>query len=320
MKFSARILKNHTEREFNTLALEIFLFQYDRNSVYREFVRSLGLDPFSIKDYRKIPFLPVSFFKTHRIYSAADPPEITFLSSGTTGMERSRHEVADLNLYRRTLTAGFKIFLGEPEQYRIFSFTPSPQEAPNSSLAFMMNELITLSGDGSFEDAATFDTRRLERHDKPVMIFGITYALLDLIERSPVSIPELIVVETGGMKGRRQEMIREELHDRLKSGFGVDRIRSEYGMSELMSQAWSMGEGLYLTPPWMRIFIRDANDPLTLLDKGKTGGISIIDLANLNSCSFIATQDLGKVNEDGTFEVSGRFDDSDIRGCSLLAT
>jgi hypothetical protein len=320
MNFSERIFQKLTEAQFNDLALENFHFQFENNPVYRSFVKFLGTDPGKIRNHKEIPFLPVSFFKTSRVYASSLPAEKTFLSSGTTGMERSRHEVADLSLYREALTQGFRYFYGDPSAYRIIAFTPSPAETPDSSLIFMINELITAAGEGEFASTQDFPAETLlpGRSSKKIMIIGLTFALLDFIEKNSVYNPDLIIIETGGMKGRRKEMIREELHEKLKTGFGVRKILAEYGMSELLSQAWSDGEGIYSTPPWMKILIRDVNDPLEILAAGRSGGINIIDLANRNSCSFIATQDLGKVNSDGTFEVLGRFDYSDLRGCSLL--
>ena len=215
---------------------------------------------------------------------------------------------------------GFITSMEIPPAYRIIAFTPSPAENPDSSLIFMISELIRIAGEGEFASTRDFNPAELlpGKSSKKIMIIGLTFALLDFIEKHRVSNPDLIIIETGGMKGRRKEMIREELHEKLKSGFGVGKIHSEYGMSELLSQAWSRGEGIYATPPWMKVLIRDVNDPLEILDRGRSGGINVIDLANRNSCSFIATQDLGKVNSDGTFEVLGRFDYSDLRGCSLL--
>jgi hypothetical protein len=320
MNFSERIFQKLTETAFNDLALDNFRFQLENCRVYSDFVRYLGVDTASVRHYRDIPFLPVGFFKTAKVYASNHLPEKTFLSSGTTGMERSRHEVADLSLYRESLASGFRNFYGDPGGYRIIAFTPTPEEAPDSSLVYMINELISLSGDGGFADASSFppDSLLPGTSSGRTMVIGLTFALLDFIERNPVRIPDLIVVETGGMKGRRREMIREELHHKLKGGFGADMIHSEYGMSELLSQAWSSGEGIFTTPPWMKILIRDVNDPLEILETGRSGGVNIIDLANRYSCSFIATHDLGKVNADGSFEILGRFDDSDLRGCSLL--
>jgi len=320
MNFSERIFQKLTEKDFNDLALDNFRFQHENNQVYRDFVHYLGVNPARVKHYRDIPFLPVSFFKTAKVFASPLPPEKTFLSSGTTGMERSRHEVASLSIYREALENGFRNFYGDPEGYRIIAFTPAPAQAPDSSLVYMINELIRLAGDGGFADAASFPPESLlpGSSSKRTMVIGLTFALLDFIERNPVPNPDLIIIETGGMKGRRKEMIREELHEKLKAGFGVDRIHSEYGMSELLSQAWSAGEGIFTAPPWMKILVRDVNDPLEILEPGRSGGVNIIDLANRYSCSFIATHDLGKVNAEGTFEILGRFDNSDLRGCSLL--
>lgn len=321
--FSERIFIGHSEEEFNRIALELFHRTLGANEVYRNYAAGLSVVPEMIRHHSSIPFLPVEFFKTKRVYSADTEPEKVFLSSGTTGMERSFHCVADLDLYRKALTAGFRYFYGDPKDYVFAALTPSPTEHPDSSLIFMISELMKQS-EGLFLslDPADKDPlsplRPLRLNNKKVFLIGLTYALLNIAEKGVEKNPSLIILETGGMKGRRKEMIREELHQRLKEGFGMEKIHSEYGMSELLSQAWSKGDGIFRCPPWMKVLIRDTNDPLSLLPAGQTGGINIIDLANIYSCPFLATQDLGKVNEDGSFEVLGRFDYSDVRGCSLM--
>jgi len=320
MNFSDRIFRDLNDREFNEIALELFARTKEHNPVYAKFVSALfpaGCEPSGVTS---IPCLPVSFFKTHKVYAAETPPQKTFLSSGTTGMERSSHHVADLELYRRSLAEGFHRCYGDPSDYLIAALTPTPEENPDSSLLFMISELMHATT-GLFLPLTSTDSLlplRPLRLKKRVFLIGLTYALLDLAERSPEKDPSMIIVETGGMKGRRRELIREELHGRLKAGFGAEKVHSEYGMSELLSQAWSSGDGLFRTPPWMKVLIRDPNDPLSLLPPGRSGGISIIDLANIYSCPFIATQDLGIVHPDGSFEVLGRFDDSELRGCSLM--
>jgi hypothetical protein len=320
MNFSERIFRNLEGEEFNCLAVELFHRTMACNPVYREYAEALRTDPHQVTHYPSIPFMPAGFFKTMRVYAADTEPQKVFISSGTTGMERSRHYVADLDLYRRSLLEGFRYFYGDQEDYVIAALTPSPEENPDSSLIFMISELIKQT-EGAFLDlhAKSSDPLRpLRLKKKKGFLIGLAYALLDLAEQGLEKNPSLIIVETGGMKGRRKEMVREELHERLKEGFGVEKIHSEYGMSELLSQAWSQGDGLYRCPPWMRVLVRDVNDPLSPAPPGQTGGINIIDLANIYSCPFIATQDLGKINEDGSFEVLGRFDHSDIRGCSLM--
>jgi len=321
--FSDRIFRVLSETEFNLTALELFHRTLNRNPVYREYTSALGIDPAQVVRYEQIPFLPIGFFKTREVYAAGARPQKVFLSSGTTGMERSRHAVADLDHYRRSLAEGFRHFYGDPSGYLIAALTPTPEQNPDSSLIFMLSVLMShtcgafLSLDPSVNDPLR-PLRPLRSKKKECILIGLTYALLDLAEKRPEKDPSLIIVETGGMKGRRKELIREELHERLKAGFGVEKIHSEYGMSELLSQAWSRGDGLYRCPPWMKVLIRDVNDPLSFVPSGQSGGINIIDLANVYSCPFIATQDLGKLYDDGSFEVHGRFDYSDVRGCSLM--
>jgi len=249
---------------------------------------------------------------------------MVFSSSGTTGMVTSKHLVTDVSLYERSFMQGFKAFYGNIQDYTVLALLPSYLERDGSSLIYMVDHLIRESGDpqsGYFlydHDALYAALQRQKLTNRKTLLIGVTYALLDFVEKYQIKFPGLIIMETGGMKGKRPEMLREELHNQLKEGFGVAAIHSEYGMTELLSQAYSKAEGIFACPPWMKILIRDTNDPLTILPQGRTGGLNIIDLANLNSCSFIATQDLGKTLGDGTFEVLGRFDNSDIRGCNLL--
>lgn len=312
------------DNDFNELALEIFYYQAENNSVYRAFIKHLGIDSKKITSYRQIPFLPVEFFKTHEIVTGHFNPEAVFTSSGTTGIATSRHYVKDLELYRESFFGGFKYFFGDIKSYVILALLPSYLEREGSSLVYMAEKLIKASQDkrsGFYlhdYEKLFYTLNNLKNSGKKVLLLGVTYALLDMAERFDVSFPELTVMETGGMKGKRKEMVREELHNILIGAFGVDNIFSEYGMTELLSQAYSKGEGIFNAPPWMKILIRDVNDPLTLMPAGKSGGINIIDLANIHSCSFIAVQDLGKVYADGSFEILGRFDNSDIRGCNLL--
>lgn len=271
-----------------------------------------------------IPFLPISFFKTQAVLSDFRKPIVAFTSSGTTGMVQSRHLVTDLSLYDQSFNQAFKQFYGNPEDICILALLPSYQEREGSSLIYMVDALIDQSkqpDSGYFlhNHQDLFETlNRLKDLGQKTILIGVTYALLDFVELHNLNFPELIVMETGGMKGKRKEMVREELHAVLQAGFGVDAIHSEYGMTELLSQAYSSGQGIFNCPPWMKISLRDTNDPLSPAQQGKSGGINVIDLANLNSCAFIATQDLGKLYSDGSFEILGRFDNSDIRGCNLL--
>jgi phenylacetate-coenzyme A ligase PaaK-like adenylate-forming protein len=310
--------------EFSAVALEVFRHQSKNCIVYKEFIAGMRIDANNVTAIEQIPFLPVEFFKSHAIVSNTDAAEIVFSSSGTTGITTSRHIVADISWYEESFRRAFKLFYGDIEKYTILALLPSYLEREGSSLIYMAEDLIKRSQnpDSGFYlynyEELYHQLKKQQRHKKPTLLIGVTFALLDFVEQYGIQFPELIVIETGGMKGKRKEMIREELHEVLKNGFGVDAIHSEYGMTELLSQAYSKGNGMFQTPPWVQIFTRDTNDPKSLLKNGKTGGINIIDLANVNSCSFIAVQDLGKVYADGSFEVLGRFDNADIRGCNLL--
>ena len=321
-----RIFSIHSRGEFDDLAIAVFHLQYEYNSLYRSFVDGLGVNIQAIDNPAKIPFLPVSFFKSHRVYGADQPEEVIFESSATTGSIPSRHFVADLALYRESFRKGFSLVYGKAEDYVIIGLLPSYLERKNSSLVFMVDDLVNQSSHAASgfylydHKALAHQLEETRQKGLKVILLGVGYALLDFTESHPIKIPGAIIVETGGMKGRRQELIRDELHGRLCQGFGVDAIHSEYGMTELLSQAWSLADGLFSCPPWMKVMIRDGNDPLSLLIPGLTGGINIIDLANLYSCSFIATDDLGRLHPDGTFEVLGRFDAADVRGCSLMVS
>jgi phenylacetate-coenzyme A ligase PaaK-like adenylate-forming protein len=314
-------------QEFNELAVKIFHFQVDQIPVYRQFVEGLSIDPGPVRHIEQIPFLPISLFKTHKIIGTDLVEQVVFESSGTSGMETSKHYIVDAALYEESFMNCFRIFFGELNEIVIFALLPGYLERGNSSLVYMVERLRWKSNQlfGGFylheHEELIIQMKEASRSGKKIMLFGVTHALIDLAEKFTSELPGLMVFETGGMKGRRKELTRMELHELLKKGFGVDKIYSEYGMTELLSQAWSDGNGLFFCPPWMKVLIRDPNDPLGLLpEKGRVGGINVIDLANLYSCSFIATQDLGRINDDGTFEVLGRFDDSDIRGCSLLVS
>jgi phenylacetate-coenzyme A ligase PaaK-like adenylate-forming protein len=309
---------------FNDTALKIFRYQHENNPVYRKFCDALNTKPNHIKFFRDIPFLPIEFFKTQRVITGSFSPVGYFQSSGTTGLNTSKHYFKHLNNYETSFLKGFRLTFGNIKDYCVLALLPSYLEQKNSSLIYMVDRLIKESHhpDSGFYlynlDELYEMLNKLEKQNQKTILFGVTFALLDLVERHNFKLNHTIIMETGGMKGRRDELVREELHGILCDGFGVDKIHSEYGMTELFSQAWSRGDGIFNTPPWMRILIRDVNDPLTLIGNGKTGGINVIDLANLDSCSFIATQDLGKMYPDGSFEVLGRYDHSDVRGCNLL--
>lgn len=315
-------IDNH--QAFTDTALQVFKYQAENCTVYRDFIAGLNIDPAKVEAIEKIPFLPVEFFKSHRVLSTESEPEVTFTSSGTTGMITSSHLVTDVSWYVDSFRKAFKLFYGDVEQYTILALLPAYLEREGSSLIYMADDLIKQSNnpDSGFylynHEELYHQLKKQQEAQKPTLLIGVTFALLDFVERYQIDFPKLIVMETGGMKGRRKEMIRQELHQQLCEGFGVRAIHSEYGMTELLSQAYSKGEGIFYCPPWMKILTRDPNDPLEILQNNKTGGVNIIDLANINSCSFIATKDLGRVYDDDTFEVLGRFDNSDIRGCNLL--
>ena len=319
------------QKQFDKIALKVFRFQYENNLVYREFCNFLKTDVQKVKSLQQIPFLPIQFFKSHTVVSNTNEIQETFTSSGTTGMITSKHLVTDVTLYEESYRKGFSEFYGNIEDYVVLALLPSYLEREGSSLIYMVKDLIELSNhpDSGFylrnHDELLQKLEKLNHNGQNVILIGVTYALLDLIEYAEsISFPlsklgsNLIIMETGGMKGQRKELIREELHTILCTGFGVQTIHSEYGMTELLSQAYSFGNGIFETPNWMRIMVRDTEDALSYVTQGKTGGINVIDLANINSCSFIATQDLGKTLSSNSFEVLGRFDNSDIRGCNLM--
>ena len=302
----------------------MFRFQYENNLVYQEFCDFLKVDVQKIKSVEQIPFLPIQFFKSHEVVSNKNPIQETFTSSGTTGMSTSKHLVTDVSSYEESYRKGFSQFYGDIENYVVLALLPSYLERGGSSLIYMVKDLInkTNNPESGFylhnHEELIQKLVQLDQSGQNVILIGVTYALLDLIESQKFELQNTIIMETGGMKGKRKEMIREELHEQLCKGFGVKSIHSEYGMTELLSQAYSLGNGVFECPSWMQILIRDTEDALTYVSDGKTGGINVIDLANINSCSFIATQDLGKKNPNTTFEVLGRFDNSDIRGCNLM--
>ena len=312
------------QKQFEKIALKIFRFQYENNLVYREFCEFLNIEKGSIKSIQQIPFLPIQFFKSHTIVSNSDPIQEIFTSSGTTGMLTSKHLITDITLYEKSYRNAFSEFYGNIEDYAVLVLLPSYLERSGSSLIYMVKDLIELSNNENSGfylhnyDELILKLIELDESGQNVILIGVTYALLDLIEKRKFQLKNTIIMETGGMKGKRKEIIREELHQIICDGFGVSSIHSEYGMTELLSQAYSLGKGIFECPNWMTILIRDTEDALTYVETGKTGGINVIDLANINSCSFIATQDLGKKYTNNSFEVLGRFDNSDIRGCNLM--
>lgn len=319
-----KIFSISSEQDFNKITLEVFRFQYDNNPVYRKFSDLLNIDPRQVKTLDKIPFLPIDFFKSHTVLSSKDEIQKTFTSSGTTGAKTSKHHVTDLSIYEQSFNLGFQRFYGDIKDYVVLALLPSYLEREGSSLIYMAQHLIEKSGhsDSGFylNNLSELQSKliSLDNQGQKVLLIGVSFALLDLAENFQFNLKNTIIMETGGMKGRRKEMIREELHHILKKGFGVSAIHSEYGMTELLSQAYSFGNGIFECPPWMKILIRDPEDAQSYLKTNSTGGINVIDLANINSCSFIATQDLGKKAENNSIEIMGRFDNSDIRGCNLM--
>lgn len=309
---------------FNTLAMELFALHAKHGPVYREYVQALKIDPASITCIEQIPFLPIGLFRDRRVLLEGLEASLLFTSSGTTGPVTSTHHVPWPGLYERSFTVSFSAEYGRPSRWRILALLPAYLERPGSSLVYMAQKLIELSGDARSGtwlhdlDGLAELLREGEADGIQTLLLGVPFALLDLAEQHPLPLKHTVIMETGGMKGRRPEMVREELHRVLKKAFSVQQVHSEYGMTELLSQAWSQGGGIYRCPPWMRVLARDVNDPFTRVAEGRTGGIDVIDLCNIASCPFISTQDLGRVHADGSFEVLGRFDNSDLRGCNLL--
>lgn len=320
-----RIFNIKTEAEFTSLALEVFRYQFENNLVYRSFCDLLYKHPSDVKSVEEIPFLPIQFFKSHTVLSdSKNTIKKIFSSSGTTGSITSKHNITDLSIYEKSFTKGFEDTYGAIEDYVILALLPSYLEREGSSLIYMVDSMIKQSQhpeSGFYLDnltALSNTLKRLDNEGKKVLLIGVSFALLDLVESYTFNLHNTIIMETGGMKGRRKELIREELHLILKAGFGVPHIHSEYGMTELLSQAYSKGNGIFNCPNWMQVLTRDPEDALNIQTTNKTGGINVIDLANVNSCSFIATQDLGRIHRDNSFEIIGRFDTSDIRGCNLM--
>lgn len=320
-----KVFSTSNEESFNSIALSVYHFQYNNNPVYKNYCDIINRAPDVVLDVGQIPFLPISFFKTHAVVAGDFEPELVFKSSGTTGSAQSIHQVKSAALYEKSFQKCFTQFFGNIEDYCILGLLPSYLERGQSSLVYMVNWLIeksthTQSGFYLYDFEKLYKTLHdLEQDGQKTILFGVTYALLDFASQYPLSLNNAILVETGGMKGRREEMTRNELYIELKKAFGLNKIYSEYGMTELLSQGYAVN-GLFRTPRWARIVLRDETDPLAVYSQKKTvsGAINVIDLANLYSCSFIATDDVGKIHEDGSFEILGRMDNSDIRGCSLL--
>jgi hypothetical protein len=320
-----RVFNIENQEDFCETALDIFDYQYNNNLIYKDFVNNLGKEGSEIKTLAEIPFLPVEFFKNHKIITGDLPVEKIFESSGTTVTTKAKHYINDLKLYEESFLKAFKLFYGNPEEYLIAALLPSYTEREGSSLVYMTDYLINKSNNshsGFFkigvEDLMAAINKAKSEKQK-ILLLGVSFALLDLAENNAPDLSGVFVMETGGMKGRRKELTRTELHSILKKRLNVQYIHSEYGMTELLSQAYSKKDGIFYCPPWLKILIRDPLDPLSVYaDQEYAGGINLIDLANFNSCSFIATGDLGKLHKDGGFEVLGRFDNSDIRGCNLL--
>ena len=322
--YFTRLQSLKTQNEFETLALKVFRFQSQKNRVYSEFLRELNVNSEKVKSINDIPFLPVELFRSHVVLSGSEKYNHVFTSSGTTSEQASSHYIKDLSFYKKIFTTIFSKFYGNPSDYIILALLPSYLERKGSSLIYMMEELIAESS--SKESGFYLDEteklfsllQQLQKQKRKTILFGVTFALLDIVASKKINFPELIVMETGGMKGRRKEMVREEVHKILSKGFGVEEIHSEYGMTELISQAYSKGKGIFKTPSWMKVLIRDPYDPFKSAGLNTSGGINTIDLANIDSCAFISTSDLGKVYDDNSFEVIGRFDFSDVRGCNLM--
>lgn len=311
------------EVDFEAVALEIFRFQGQDNPVYKDYLQALGINTAAVTCLEQIPFLPVRFFKSHTVQTSSFDPGCIFESSGTTGSINSRHWVKDLSLYEESFTRGFEISYGPINEWCIVGLLPSYLERKGSSLVYMVDKLIQLSGHpqsgfylNEYEQLSALLTG-LEKREQKTVLIGVTFALLDFAEKYSQPLQHTVIMETGGMKGRREEMIRPAIHDLLKTAFHLPVIHSEYGMTELLSQAWSKGDGIFNCPPWMKLLVRDEEDPFVIKKTG-AGTINIIDLANIWSCSFIATDDVGKIYSNGSFEVLGRIDGSDLRGCSLM--
>lgn len=334
--------------DFERLSLDIFHFQYSNNKIYKAYTDALKINVDDVRLVSQIPFLPIGLFKSHQVKTTEFEPQLVFESSGTTHSINSHHFLKDIEIYRQSFLKGFELYYGSPRDWCIIALLPSYLERKNSSLVFMVDELIgqtrhSQSGFYLYEHERLCSTLKLmEAQNQKTLFIGVSFALLDFAEQYSLPLKHTVIMETGGMKGKKEEMVRDELHRVLRARFEVDTIHSEYGMTELLSQAYSKKDGIFQTPPWMKVFIRDEDDPLDVIGASSgsgwqtnyplmtrrrnpfggfasvTGAINIIDLANVYSCSFIATDDAGKLYADGSFEVLGRIDDSDVRGCSLM--
>ncbi len=320
----SKILNIKSKKEFEKFSIEIFKYQFNNNKIYREFCELTDKNPSNVKSSIEIPFLPIQFFKTHKIVSSNKEVHKIFHSSGTTKNTLSKHYVIDVKLYEDCFNKIFSSHYGHPSNFNIIALLPTYLENKNSSLIYMVNHLIGKSDNinsgfylNNYQELKE-KLIYLENGDKETILFGVSYALLNLVDYHKFRLNKTTIIETGGMKGNRKELVKSELHKLLKNGFGVKNIHSEYGMTELMSQAYSLTNEKFQCPPWMKVYIRESEDPMTIKTNFRSGGVNIIDLANYNSCSFIATDDLGKIDEDGNFEILGRLDNSDQRGCNLL--
>lgn len=319
MNFSDKIFAISTEEEFSQLALEVFRFQAQRCAPYRQYVELLGVDPTCVSRVEDIPFLPIELFKLRDVYCGQQEPEKVFTSSSTTGQTPSRHMMQSLALYEQAFTRAFEQFYGNAEGWSIYGLLPNYLQREGSSLVYMVDRLIARCGSGGFYlDEYEKLLSDMAADPKPKILLGVSYALWDLAEQYAPKLENTVVMETGGMKGYREELPKAEFHKILTSAFGVEKIHSEYGMAELTSQAYSSGDGVFYAPQWMRVMARDVNNPLKVLPQGSRGALNIIDLANLSSCAFIATQDVGRTYEDGAFMVEGRLSGAEVRGCNLL--
>ncbi len=323
MKEQIFAINKYDELAFEQLSLKLFRHHVKNNETYRAFIGHLNVEPSSVNRLLQIPFLPISLFKHHTVGVFNAPPQAVFLSSGTSGTERSKHHVADLKVYDESLLKCFQQFFGDPQNTCILALLPSYLDRSNSSLVYMTQKLMKKSGhadNGFYLDRLSSLSKVLKKNTEKgvkTLLIGVTFALLELAEKHPQVLKDCTILETGGMKGRRREMPREEIHDLLKTAFGVETIASEYGMTELLSQAYALADGIFKTPPWMRVYVRETTDPLNISERGK-GALNVIDLANIHGCPFIATQDLAHIYADSSFEVLGRMDDADVRGCNLM--
>lgn len=313
-----KILAIDSDERFDTVALDLFAFQSEKCEPYRRYVELLGIDPREVDRIERIPFMPISMFKSHRVYCGADEPEKVFTSSNTGGTKPSEHCMAKLSIYEQCFTEAFERAYGSVANVSIYGLLPNYLQRDGSSLIYMVDRLIAKGrGGGFYLDDYPQLLEDMSRDNSPKILLGVSYALWDLAERYAPKLENTIVMETGGMKGYREELPKEEFHAILTQAFGVDAIHSEYGMAELTSQAYSKGGGVFHAPRWMKVLVRDVNDPFDIRREGR-GGANIIDLGNIYSCAFIQTQDIGRVSSDGGFEILGRIDNSEIRGCNLL--